>query len=376
MATSLYIHIPFCAAKCVYCSFNSHAGMERLHERYVDALCLEMEQSVPHGHVDPLETLFLGGGTPTLLSPHLLEKVLATCRNCFPHGAQPEISIEANPGTVNREKLSILRACGVNRLSIGVQSFDDQELKRLGRIHSAGEAVEAVEMAREVGFSNISLDLMYGLPGQDPESWRASLEKGLQLAPQHLSLYQLTLEEGTPLARMVARGEQSLADDEGVAAMDEITAELTRGAGLAQYEISNYASQGGQCCHNVNYWKNGEYFGFGAGAVSYRRGHRLRNGGDPEEYCTLLEAGRSVVVEEESLDQEASFRETVIMGLRMNLGLSLQVLHERYGMEPVAYYGDVLRSLLDRELLEERGGFLRLTEQGRRFANLVMAELV
>ncbi|MCF8056924.1 MAG: radical SAM family heme chaperone HemW [Desulfocapsa sp.] len=377
MATSLYIHIPFCAAKCSYCSFASFAGLEGLHERYVDALSAEIGKCASvAAQVEPLRTVFFGGGTPTFLSGRLLKKILTGCSSHFSIAKDAEISIEANPGTVDVDKFTLLRNCGVTRVSLGVQSFSNQELKRIGRIHSANEAIRAVAAAREAGFTNVSLDLMYGLPQQSPESWQYSLETALSLGPQHLSLYQLTVEEETPLARLVENGTLKMPGDEAIAAMDEITLELTGAADLPQYEISNYARPGYQCRHNIGYWENREYFGLGAGAVSYLKGKRLRTTPDPLHYCNLLEEGSSVIVEEEVLDCEAAFRETVIMGLRMNEGVAVRGLQERYGIEYVSYYGDVLQLLVEGLLLEERSGFLRLTDQGRRFANRVMAELV
>ncbi len=376
MPTSLYIHIPFCAAKCSYCSFNSYSGLDGLHERYVDSLCAEIVKCASAAPLEPLRTVFLGGGTPTLLSRHLLREILTTCSSHFAIAPDAEISIEVNPGTADVRKFVLLRDCGVSRLSLGVQSFVDQELKGVGRIHSADEAIRAVEMAREAGFENVSLDLMYGLPQQSPDSWQYSLETALSLAPQHLSLYQLTVEEGTPLAAKVENGTMGLPDEDAIVAMDSITEELTAAAGLQQYEISNYARAGYQCRHNICYWENREYSGLGAGAVSYLAGQRLRKIASPTEYCNLMEAGKSVVIEEESLDREASFRETVIMGLRMNRGVAVRGLQERYGIEYESYYGDVVQLLFEKLLLEEEAGFLRLTDRGRQFANRVMAELV
>ncbi len=376
MATSLYIHIPFCAVKCSYCSFNSYSGLDGLHERYVDTLCVEMARCASTAPLEPLRTVFLGGGTPTSLPGHLLRKILDACCSYFVIAPGAEISIEANPGTVDAGKFAVLRDCGITRLSLGVQSFVDLELKQIGRIHSADEAIRAVAMARSLGFENVSVDLMYGLPQQSPDSWQYSLETALSLDLQHLSLYQLTVEEETPLAANLHNGTLGLPDENEIATMDSITGELTAAAGLQQYEISNYSRRGYQCRHNIHYWENGSYWGLGAGAVSYLAGKRLRTIASPAEYCNLMEAGKSVVVEEEFLDSEASFRETVIMGLRMNRGVALQELQERYGIEYKRYYGDVVQVLFEKLLLEEKAGCLRLTDLGRQFANGVMAELV
>lgn len=376
MINSLYIHIPFCTAKCSYCSFNSYSGLEGLRERYVEAVCDEMALVASCGYTGPLKTVFFGGGTPSVLSRHLLRKVLGAISSYFSLDSDGEVSMEINPGTVDPAKLDCLLEAGMNRISFGVQSFDDKELGRIGRIHSAEEAVAAITMAERAGFDNISLDLMYGLPSQTHISWQASLATAISLGVKHLSLYQLTVEEQTPLYQMVATERVQLPGEDELAQMDEITARLTGLAGLAQYEISNYAQKGYECRHNIGYWENDEYLGLGAGAVSYHQGSRKRNVADPAHYCSLLEARKSIVIEEEVLDSAASFRETVIMGLRMNRGVSMASLTRRYGISLEKYYGKVLQQLMGRELLEIQGDFLRLTDRGRVFANLVMAELV
>ena len=376
MTSSLYIHIPFCATKCNYCSFNSYAGLDGLHKPYVEALCAELLQSASGAGQGPLKTVFLGGGTPTLLSTTLLKQIFSICHSSFRITSDTEISIEANPGTVDRDKLDILMESGVNRLSIGVQSFNDLELQAIGRLHSASEAIKAVEMAKEVGFKNLSVDLMSGLPGQSPESWQTSLDMALSLRVQHLSLYNLTVEEQTPLEKMIREDRLQLSGDEEIEKMDGITAKCTAAAGFDQYEISNYARVGYQSRHNINYWENRDYFGFGAGAVSCLHGTRRRNIANPKEYCRLVESGKSVVIEEETLDHDASFRETVIMGLRMNQGVSLDMLEKRYGIALEKYYGKVLQQLIADGMLEIRPTFLCLTDKGRSFANGVMAELV
>jgi oxygen-independent coproporphyrinogen-3 oxidase len=323
-----------------------------------------------------LQTIFFGGGTPTALPVEMLQQILAVCFSSFAVDLDAEVSMEANPGTVDAGMLEKLRKSGVNRLSFGVQSFVDGELKKIGRIHTADEAAVAVQLAGDAGFENISIDLMYGLPAQSAKSWQFSLEKGVSLAVRHLSLYQLTLEENTPMGNLAERGEILLPDDDTVDEIDELTAKCTAAAGFSRYEISNYSRQNSQCRHNIIYWKNEDYIGIGAGAVSGLNGRRMRNVDDPAEYCSLMEAGASPVVWEEQLEREASFRETVIMGLRMNSGLCLSVLKKRYGIATEEYYGEILRRLLREELLHKSADTLCLTAKGRRFANRVMAELV
>ena len=376
MAHSLYIHIPFCASKCNYCSFNSFTGLKYLRERYVEALCAEIAENASGKHTEPLKTIFLGGGTPTLLPKNLLQKLLTYIFSSFSVLPDAEISIETNPGTVETEKLKLLHNTGVNRISVGVQSFNDQELKRIGRIHSAEEAVLAVRMAKAIGFKNISIDLMYGLPGQDADSWKENLETAISLDLNHLSLYQLTVEEQTPLATMVAEDRLQLPEEDELAAMDDITTKLCSDNGLNQYEISNYARVDYQCRHNIAYWENREYFGIGAGAVSCLQGIRRQNLTNPATYCLLMEKGESIIMEEEQLNPEASFRETVVMGLRMNRGVSKKELKKRYGIDFEKYYGKIFRQLITNNLLEQSAEYIRLTDRGRTFANRVMAELV
>ncbi len=374
--SSLYIHIPFCLSKCPYCSFVSFPGMDGLHQRYVAALLREAAGLRPDASELLLATLFLGGGTPSLLAAGQVAAIVTGCKELFGLSEQAEISIEANPGTIDLEKLSLLREGGINRLSIGVQSFNDRELQSLGRPYSAGDAKAAVRQARAAGFDNISLDLMYGLPGQNRHSWHQTLEEAISLAPDHLSLYELTVEQGTPYHRQLEQGLLQLPDEEEIAAMDLITASLCREGGLAHYEISNYARPGYECRHNINYWRNGPYLALGAGAFSCVEGRRQQRTCDPLRYCELIESGQSVIVEEECLEREASFRETVIMGLRMHCGVSREGLRRRYNMDLGACYGGTLIRLVDQGLLEMDAGHLRLTARGRLFANQVMAELV
>ncbi len=374
--SSLYIHIPFCVSKCPYCSFVSWPGMDNLHQRYVTALLREAKELSHSVSVQPLSTLFLGGGTPTLLAGQELADIVTACKRLFGFTHQAEISIEANPKTIDLAKLTLLRRSGINRLSIGVQSLQDTELQLLGRPHSADDAITAVRQARAGGFDNLSLDLMYGIPGQDHKSWQQTLEQALSLAPDHLSLYELTVEQGTPYYQQLEQGLLALPDEEEIAAMDQITATLCRQAGLAQYEISNYARPGYECRHNINYWQNGPYLALGAGAVACLAGRRRQKTRDPRLFCEQIESGQSVVQEEECLEPAASFRETVIMGLRMNRGVSKERLQKRYEMELNDCYGNILIRLVDQGLLEMTASHLRLTARGRIFANQVMAELV
>jgi len=377
---ALYLHIPFCLSKCHYCSFNSCAGGKDLYGPYVEALILELtglaETKSDIASSSGLDTLFVGGGTPTCLPSDLLLRVIHSSLALFAAAPGAEVSVEANPGTVDARYLEALLESGVNRLSFGVQSFDNLELERIGRAHNEIEACSAISAARAAGFDNINLDLMYGLPGQTPDSWRKTLEKGLLFLPEHLSLYQLTIEPETPFHTLFESKRMRLPAEEEIIKMDEITRELCSSAGLHQYEISNYATAGSECRHNINYWQNNEYLAAGASAVSCLRGVRERRIANPAEYISLISKTESVVIETECLSREDSFRETVIMGLRMVSGVSRTALHERYALDLEAYYGKTLEKLLGLGFLELTETHLRITSKGWPFSNQIMAELV
>lgn len=379
---ALYLHIPFCLSKCHYCSFSSCAGGKELYGPYVAALMTELTRLAetkserPGTRTPGLETLFVGGGTPTCLPSELLQGVIHSSLALFGAATDAEVSVEANPGTVDLPYLESLLQVGVNRLSLGVQSFDNLELELIGRAHNEQGACAAVKAARTAGFDNINLDLMYGLPGQTPDSWRRTLEKGLSFLPEHLSLYQLTIEPETPFHTLVENNNIKLPVEEEIIQMDAITAELCSSVGLHQYEISNYAIKKNECRHNINYWRNDDYLAAGASAVSCTRGLRERRIADPALYIERIKRQESVVIERENLSREDSFRETVIMGLRMVQGVSRSALYERYTLDLEAYYGATLAKLLDLGFLELTATHLRITSKGWPLSNQIMAELV
>jgi len=373
---ALYIHIPFCLSKCYYCSFSSTPSAFHLYDPYIAALRKELSELALTHSTFRLQTLFLGGGTPTVLPMNQLSDIIRYCREIFNEGKEAEISIEANPGTVSLEYLDILRAAGVNRISFGVQSFNNKELKNIGRLHDGNEAFNVVDLAKPAGFTNISLDLMYGLPGQSVASWESSLLKAITLGVKHLSLYQLTIESGTVFFERQENKKLLLPAEEDILQMDEVTSVLCKGAGLQRYEISNYAVTGYECKHNLNYWLNNEYLAAGAAAVSYQDGKRERRLQDPKLYINCINNGSSVIADTESLTLEASFRETVIMGLRLVEGVSRRRLYERFGIDVERYYGDTLIGLEKYGLIELSATTLRITDKGRPLSNHVMAELV
>lgn len=375
----LYLHIPFCQRKCLYCSFTSSVPQPGEVQRYLEAVRQQMRQMATSPEIQALSfaAIFFGGGTPSMLSADALATLLDDCRTLFSCRSELlEISIEVNPGTIDADGLACLRQAGFNRLSIGVQSLVDAELLALGRIHDRETALATVKAGLQAGFDNLSLDLMYGLPGQTPDSWRQSLEQALALLPRHLSLYELTVEPGTPFAMQARQGYLPLPDEDDVLAMMAIIEEMVKPAGLCRYEISNYARPGMECRHNCNYWQNGMYLGLGPGAVSAYHGQRKAATADLAAFCHGIATGREIWSEVEQLDNEAAFRETVVMGLRMLAGVSIKALQERFGLEPISYYGTVADRLRQQGLLALSGERLMLTAKGLPLANLVMAQLV
>lgn len=374
--SSLYLHIPFCLKKCHYCSFSSFVTSPSIHTQYVDALKKELDQIKLNTDISPISTLFIGGGTPTCLTSNLLVSVINYCKELFGFGVDAEISVEANPGTVDERYFESLLKSGVNRLSIGVQSFVDTELNNIGRVHTRKQAVDAYRVANSAGFTNINIDLMSGIPGQTVDSWVESLEQVLCLSPQHLSLYQLMVEEGTYFGQLEEKGALILPSEDEVIEMDARTKLVCAKEGFVQYETSNFAQKKYQCRHNINYWENKDYFAAGAASVSFVSGVREKRFIDVQRYIDEISDGNSVIMEKECLDHEASFRETVIMGLRMIKGVSVAELELRFELTPSEYYGQILTPYLDTGMLELTKTHLKITEKGWPFSNKIMADLV
>ncbi len=376
-ATSLYLHIPFCSQKCGYCGFASVAGQSYLHRRYCLALQREISELLPaHRERERLATLFVGGGTPTVLDPDLLAGVLRHCATVMTIDDETEFTLEANPETLGKHDLASLRRQGVNRLSLGVQSLSDRELVLLGRAHDAPTAIAAVAAARREGIANLSIDLIYGLPFQQVAQWRTVLRRALDLYPEHLSIYQLSIEPDTPFARLQRHHKLALPSDEVILLMDEVTEELCREAGFEHYEVSNYARPGYRCRHNLVYWRNDPYGACGAAAVSYWETERAKRVADPATYCQLIETGQTPIAEHEQLDRESQCRETIIMGLRLIEGVDLDRLRARFHGDIDAMYGSRLDLLQRKGLLIKTESRLYLTAKGRQVANVVLAELV
>lgn len=382
MPFGLYLHLPFCLRKCPYCDFASVAldqvGGLPFARRYLDALAVELDLRAASEEFfgAAAETLYLGGGTPTILPPEWLADLLTRLRYRFPFAADAEITVEANPGTVDREKLSALLAAGINRISLGVQSFSDPLLKTLGRIHTAADAEAAISAARAAGCDNLNLDLIYGIPRQTLDDWRSTLRNALESRPEHISAYALSLEPGTPLARDIAAGRLPAPDDDLTADMYSLAAELLPQAGCLHYEISNFALPHRECRHNRRYWANAEYLGLGASAHSYRGGLRWNNVPDPRVYTERLDKGGLPVQRAEALSARERVGEMLILGLRRAEGVSEEQIAERCGPAPREVFAEEIEQLCKQGFLIAEQGSLRMPRDAWFVSNEVLAHFV
>ena len=375
MSLGLYLHVPFCHTRCHFCAFAIQIHREDRVQRYLDALSSEIrlhagQQSLAGRR---LETVYFGGGTPTSLSAEQLTGILQNIRDSFGLTDAAEISVEAHPDTVTEEGLRHLAGAGFTRISFGVQSMDEGELLQIGRRTSGNRTQAAVHMAREAGFTNINLDLIYGVPGQTLDGWLATLDAVLSLEPAHLSCYALTVEEKTRLHLDVRRGDAVEPDAALQNDMEDATAQRLAAAGFTRYEISNYARPGHACRHNLLYWQGEDYLGLGPSAQSYLDGQRFGNVEHVDGYCQALKEGRSVITESELLTADQRQRERIVFGLRLIEGIDQALLRHE---PPDRAWQQTLDQLTRRGLLEERAGRIRLTDAGRRYADSVAVELL
>lgn len=397
---SIYIHIPFCQRKCPYCDFNTYAGLSRLFQPLIASLAREIELAGQARGRPDVHTIFLGGGTPTVLPGGLLARLLDACRRSFNVLEDSEITSEANPGTVDVACFADLAALGVNRLSMGVQSFDDGELRFLGRIHSAAEIDAAFQAARHAGFSNVNLDLMFGLPGQSMATWHKSLARALAWQPEHLSLYALTIEEGTSFAEWAAAGRMAYPDPDLAADQYELASALLAEHGYVQYEISNWAAAArgdgqrpGQgavtsstslpvfaCRHNLTYWRNGPFLGFGPGAHSSEPGRRWANVRAVPEYVEQMAsamADGAAVDFAEVIDPQLAMAETMMLGLRLvGEGVTFTRFQHQHHVEMVQVYTEEIVDLVRLGLLELLPDRVRLTPRARLLGNQVFVRFL
>ena len=376
----LYLHIPFCVKKCNYCDFLSAPAGEETRAAYVDALLEEIR-----GFDEPEDyevvTVFFGGGTPSILPGQAIFRIMEALREKFSFRKEAEITLEANPGTVDKEKLSFYKKAGINRLSFGLQSADAEELKKLGRIHTWEKFLESFQLAREAGFSNINVDLMSARPGQTKESWEKTLRQVLALQPEHISAYSLIIEEGTPFYQLYEKdverrdaGEEPelIPSEEEERAMYEATGRILKEQGYLHYEISNYAKPGCECRHNLGYWQRRDYLGFGLGASTLLNPVRSKNTEDLEAYLGGDFSKKEFFV----LTKDNQIEETMFLGLRVLEGVSKEQFREQFSCELRVVYRKELEKLEKEGLLEEEGDFVRLTSRGIDLSNPVLAEFL
>ena len=391
---ALYIHIPFCETKCPYCDFNTYSQIEPLMSGYVVALLREIELWGDLLNHPTVRTVFFGGGTPSYLPSEDISQIMQSANSAFKIETEAEVTLESNPGDFTSHKLTKYLESGINRLSIGVQTFDDQLLGVLGRRHTAQDAMDAYRMAKDAGFDNISIDLMYGLPDQTLEGWKSTLKKALELQPPHISMYCLTLEEGTPLEAWVRLGKMSDPDPDLAADMYEATKDTMRDAGYRHYEISNWALEGLESRHNLIYWRTEPYIGVGPGAHSYLGDTRFANLKQPREYISRLTnaaGGKSdldnanlddlkmiidlvpIVDTTEHIDRRLAMAETLMMGLRLDDGISIPDFNARFNQTPTEAYESIIADLTNLGLLKTSNNRLLLTPRGRILGNEVFS---
>ena len=386
MTEFLYIHIPFCIKKCIYCDFLSVTYDESYAKEYVDALCRELVLKKKSAGV--LKTIYIGGGTPTVLPEESFTQLFRSIRNNFEFSSEIEITVEANPGTINESKIKTLLSAGINRISIGVQSFNDNGLKTLGRIHSSDDAVKAIEMIKRAGINNFSIDLMYGIPGQAMDSWKDTLSRAVGFSPKHISSYELTPEKDTQLYNMIKpapplhsplgcesyrlgkREVIKMPDEELVLEMYNFAIDYLSHRGYEHYEISNFALQGFRCIHNMNYWNRGEYIGAGAGAHSFINGVRSKNIGDIKKYIETLDNGIIPETESMRLTRTDEIKEFIFLGLRKTEGINITKSKELGLNIP-----DSCKGLIDEGYLGISGDYLRLTRKGIVISNTIIVRI-
>jgi len=377
MLGGVYLHIPFCKSRCSYCDFATDVYKRgEIVDRYVDALTSEIlaahdEKNPPAnagGSDLSIDTIYFGGGTPSLLTPLQLEKILSAVDKQFAVQPERELTVEMNPATVTLEKLKDYRSLGVNRASFGVQTFDDTELKRLARGHNAEDARMTFRLLRDAGFENISFDLIAGLPRQTLADWERNLDEALTLQPEHLSLYLLEIHDGTPLATQVRDGRQPMPDEDLAAEMYELMLDKVTAAGYAQYEISNFARTGFESRHNTKYWRLEPVYGFGVSAHSFDGSQRYANERDTAKYVSLIEGSGGADVMREQIDAASEF---IFLGLRLNKGIDAAEYKTRFGIDLHQKYSAELKEIRDAGLIETDGRNFRLTRRGMLFSNEV-----
>lgn len=373
---SLYIHIPFCKSKCHYCDFNSYEGKENLIPAYINALkreiCIYGEGLKEYS----IGTVYIGGGTPSLLDTQYLCDLMDTCMSNFSISRNAEITIESNPGTLTRDKLFLYKDSGINRISIGLQAWQDSLLEKIGRIHKVSDFIENFELAREAGFKDINVDLIFGLPQQTFNDWVETVGNVMVLGPSHISCYSLKIEEGTLFGRMAASGDLAETDDEIDRNMYKYVIEKASENKYMHYEISNFAKPGFKCRHNLRYWYAEEYIGIGAGAHSYFKGVRFNNVYSIEDYISSIFKQEVPVENRQIIDNEESMAEYMMLGLRLTGGVEAGMFQKRYGEDMFDIFAGQVEKLVKRRLISVEGERIRLTRLGLDLANQVFMEFI
>ena len=376
----LYIHIPFCVRKCLYCDFLSQPASDLVQHGYVEQLLAEIDRESGYYQGYGVVSVYLGGGTPSILKAEDIRAILEKIRQCFCLEADAEITIETNPGTANLDKLKAFADCGINRISLGLQSADDKELKTLGRIHTFDEFLKTYQRVRLAGFTNVNVDLMSALPGQTLASWKSTLRRVLMLKPEHISAYSLMIEEGTPFYEMYHDHPELLPSEEEDREMYYATRQIIKEHGLERYEISNYALPGYECRHNIGYWTGVEYLGLGLGASSYLQGFRFRNEPDLDTYRRINmkadDADWRLHQDITELSEKDRIEEFMFLGLRMMRGVSGSEFLERFGQNMWNVYSKVLPKLKENGLIEVESPYVRLTDFGIDISNYVLSEFL
>ena len=373
----LYIHIPYCIHKCGYCDFNSHLIKHDEMDHYIDALVAEMQHYAKiYSNTSIIKTIFLGGGTPTTLTVYQLERILKECVKEFKVSPDAEITIEANPATIHIEQMKSIRQMGYNRISIGVQSFDKTELKLLDRAHGPEEVHSTIDCARKAGFENLSLDLMFAIPNQSLSSWESNLDKALKKNPEHLSTYNLTIEQGTAFSKLQSNGKLTMPEDNHQLELYKKTIERLTKKGFHHYEISNFARQGKECKHNITYWKNTNTLGLGAGASTYINGTRFKNINLPAHYIRQAKEEKTAVEHSETLEPRQAMGETIMLGLRLLQGISIHQFERRFQVSFINLFKNIIHSLKEKELILIEDDYLRLSPKGLFLADSVILEFM
>ncbi len=372
----LYIHIPFCVKKCEYCDFLSWNAGEEERQQYVAALLSEIESYREFAKGYRVSTIFIGGGTPSVLLPKQMEDILQKIYEIFELERRPEITIEVNPGTVDEEKLQCYKENGVNRLSMGLQSVKDEKLRLLGRIHTYQEFVESYELARKAGFDNISIDLISSVPGQTLQEWKEELETAAAQNPEHISVYQLIIEEGTPFYEKYAEHPELLPDEETSREIYLWTGRFLKEAGYEQYEISNYAKPGKESRHNLKYWERGDYLGLGLGAASMVQNIRMSNTKDMRTYLERCDKPKTMREDVQFLEEPRQMEEFMFLGLRKTRGVSKKEFRRIFGREMDMVYEKALHKCLENGMLLEHKDRIFLSEEGTLLSNMVLSEFL